>query len=120
MAVLVVDDNRITRDVLRVLLESEGIPVHCSESGKAAIHLAREERFGTFLIDYRIPDMMGDEVAAIIRKERPDATIIGFSIEFNEQAFLRAGADAFILKDQLHSRLIPLIKGRNDVEFAGT
>lgn len=108
--VLVIDDNELIRDGLKLLLESEGYSVTCCADGMSAIALAKEKRFGTFLIDYRMPGMNGDEVTLLLRQSYPEAFIIGYSMEHRGRAFLTAGANTFMLKDDIDKQLPPLLK----------
>lgn len=117
--VLVIDDNQMTRDVLKRLLESEGYRVTCCADGMFAIDLAKEKKFGTFLIDYRMPGMNGDEVTLLLRRSHPEAFIVGLSIEHNDQAFLTAGANKFIFKGDIDKQLLPVLKaGRSCVSLS--
>jgi OmpR-family two-component system manganese-sensing response regulator len=108
--VLVIDDNEMTRDTIKLLLEDEGFAVQGCTDGTSAIGLSERKNFAVYLIDYRMPGMTGDVVAAMIRKFAPEAYIIGFSLESKEKVFLDAGADIFIIKDHFDKKLIPLIK----------
>lgn len=109
--VLVVDDNKTTRDILRTILESEGYAVTCCADGLSAIKTAKGKGFSAFLVDYRMPVMNGVEATAALRRLYPEKLIIGFSIENREHEFLKAGADTFIRKDELSSRLIEELQG---------
>ncbi len=111
-SVLIVDDNQMTRTALKSFVEDSGLPVDTCGDGKSALDIARKNRHAVFLIDYRMPEMTGDEVTAQLRVLRPDAFIIGCSIETREQAFLDAGADVFLNKAHLLSRLIRVIRDR--------
>ncbi len=113
-SVLIVDDNQMTRVALKAFVEDSGIPVDTCADGKSALDIARESRHGVFLIDYRMPEMKGDEVTTQLRALRPDAFIIGFSIETKERAFLDAGADVFLDKAQLLNNLIEVIRSRSN------
>jgi DNA-binding NarL/FixJ family response regulator len=110
--VLIIDDHLLIRDTLETLLKTEGFTVISCASGKAGLDLARRNNVGIFLIDYKLPDMIGDEVTAVLRTMCPEAFIIGFSIDSREREFLKAGADKFINKDQLDNKLIPYINER--------
>ena len=117
--VLIVDDNQLTRDVLKKLLESEGFSVTCCGDGRSAIDLAKEVKFNTFLIDYRMPGMNGDEVTVQLRRSYPEAFIIGFSMEHKDRAFLTAGANTFLFKDDIDAQLCSLLKaGRAGLSLA--
>ncbi len=113
-SVLIVDDNQMTRTALKTFVEDSGLPVDTCGDGKSAIDIARKSRHGIFLIDYRMPEMNGDEVTARLRALRPDAFIIGFSIEAKEQAFLDAGANVFLNKAHLLNKIIRVIQDRDN------
>ena len=112
-SVLVIDDNKITRDILRTILESEGYAVTCCADGLSAIDTAKEKVFSVFLVDYRMAAMNGAETTAVLRRMHPEKLIIGFSIENREPDFLKAGADMFIRKDELSSRLVEDLQGHS-------
>jgi CheY-like chemotaxis protein len=112
MDILIIDDDRTTRDSLGMLLKFEGHRVWDCESGIAALDMMKEQRFDVFLVDYRMPGMAGDEVVRLARTLSPDAYIIGFSVENKDHRFLAAGADAFIAKNLLVRELIPLLENR--------
>ncbi len=110
--VLIIDDDRTTRDSLRMLLEFEGYHVSSCESGASAFDLIKENQFEVFIIDYRMPEMNGDEVARLLRPLCPHAFLIGFSLESKGREFVAADANAFISKAVLVHELVPLIKKR--------
>ena len=113
-SVLIVDDNQMTRVALKAFVEDSGLLVDTCENGESALNIARESRHAVFLIDYRMPKMNGDDVTALLRALRPDAFIIGFSIEAKERVFLDAGANAFLNKAHLLNSLIQLIHNRGN------
>jgi len=113
-SVLIVDDNQTTRAALKAFLEDSGLPADTCEDGKSALDIAQKSRHAVFLIDYRMPGMNGDEVTVLLRALRPDAFIIGFSMETKERAFLDAGADAFLDKAHLLNNLIKVIQNRSN------
>lgn len=112
MAILVIDDDKSTRDSLQMFLEFEGFVVCSCENGASALDLISKINFEILLIDYRMPEMNGDELTRQLRPLCPDAFILGFSVESNDQAFLKADADAFVRKDRLVHDLVPLINNR--------
>ncbi len=111
-SVLIVDDNQLTRETLKTLVENSGLTVDTCEDGKSAIGMARECRHSVFLVDYRMPKMTGDLVTAQLRALWPDVFIIGFSLEDKERVFLEAGANVFVNKANLHNDLIRVIQNR--------
>lgn len=112
MEVLIIDDDRTVRDSLHMLLEFEGYSVSSCGSGSSAFDLIKEKQFELFIIDYRMPEMNGDEVTRCLRLLCPHALMIGFSFESKGKEFLTAGADAFISKEELVHELVPLIKNK--------
>jgi CheY-like chemotaxis protein len=109
-AVLVIDDDKRTRDSLRMLMELEGFIVDCCESGPSAHERLQEMRFDLILIDYRLPEKDGIEVTRSVRGLCPDAFIVGMSIESKKLEFMRAGADVFINKVRLLQDLLPVAR----------
>ncbi len=107
--ILVVDDNEMIQSALALILSANGFAVEVCSNGSYALTLSKKRPFELYIVDYRLPDMKGDFVTAEIRKSQPDSIIIGSSVETEEQAFLAAGADKFILKENLTTELLKSI-----------
>jgi CheY-like chemotaxis protein len=110
--VLILDDHLLMRDSLDALLTAEGFTVSSCASGRAGLDLAKMNDFRIFLVDYRMPDMNGEEVTRVLRTLCPEAIIIGFSIESREREFLNAGADKYIDKAELDDKLVQYLNER--------
>ena len=65
--VLVVEDERKLRDLVRGYLEREGLGVLTTGSGAEAIALARESAPDLLVLDLGLPDVPGEEVAREVR-----------------------------------------------------
>jgi CheY-like chemotaxis protein len=65
--ILVVDDDADTLDTLVEVLAAEGLSVVGARSGAEAVAAARTAPPALVLLDYRIGDLHGDEVAAMLR-----------------------------------------------------
>jgi CheY-like chemotaxis protein len=74
--VLLVDDDTMGVDLLKMILESEGYIVETSESGESAIHKLKESSFNLVIIDYNLPDIKGDELAMKMRSHNPGLRLI--------------------------------------------
>lgn len=98
--------------MLRLLLESSDYFTDCCENGAEALDKMNKKSFGVVLTDHRMPGMNGDELTRMIRSLYPEVFIVGFSVEVKERAFIDAGANIFISKEQLAHRLLPTIKNR--------
>ncbi len=111
-SILIVDDNELLTGAIQGLLEEDGHVVSCCHSGSEAIALSKEQNFDVILTDYHMPGMKGDVICRLLRHRYPDVFIIGCSSEYQEKAFLSAGADIFIKKDLLVQNLALLMKSR--------
>ena len=60
-SVLVVEDHADLREMISVLLESEGYAVRTAENGAAALDVLASERPAVILLDLMMPVMSGDE-----------------------------------------------------------
>jgi len=109
-AALVIDDDKRTRETLRLLLELEGYVVTFCESGPCAFERLQNMRFDFILIDYRLPQSDGTEVTRSVRGLYPDAFIIGMGIENKKAEFMDAGANAFINKARLAQYLLLIVR----------
>lgn len=65
--VLVVEDERKIRDLLRAYLEHAGLTVLTTASGAEGIQLARTAEPDLIVLDLRLPDVPGEEVAREVR-----------------------------------------------------
>ena len=67
---LVVEDEVKIRDMVRSYLERERLDVLSTGSGAEAIRMARERHPDLVVLDLRLPDVPGEEVAREIRSLR--------------------------------------------------
>ena len=67
--VLVVDDDERNRKLAQDVLRRSGLRTLEAASGRAAIELARDRLPDVVLLDLRLPDMEGTDVARALRTE---------------------------------------------------
>jgi len=114
--VLIVDDERLVRTGLRMILGSATDMVVVGEAadGRAAIERARLDRPDVVLMDIRMPEMDGLEATRrILAGPEPHPRIIvltTFDLDEYIYAALRAGASAFLLKDAPEDHLLAAIR----------
>ena len=99
--VLLVDDQEDFRAVARKLLTGMGTDV-VAEAGTAAdaLRLARETGPDVVLLDVRLPDGSGLDVArTLARADRPPAVVLVSTADYG-YAVLGCGAAGFLLKQE--------------------
>ena len=104
--VLLVDDNEVNRRVMGKQLEKMGYSVAYAPGGRKAIELFERLDVGVVLLDFRMPDYSGSEVATEMRRmeveaDRGRCPIIGLTAGVSERdraAFIRAGVDSVMIK----------------------
>jgi len=98
--VLVVDDERKIRELIRLYLEHEGYSVLVADSGKGALETADRAQPDLLVLDLMLPDLPGEEVARALRT-RSDVPIIMLTARSTEEDRIggfRAGADDYVTK----------------------
>jgi DNA-binding response OmpR family regulator len=97
---LVVEDEAKIRDLLRSYLEREGFSVMTTDSGADAISLAAQTAPDLIILDLRLPDVPGEEVAREIRRSSrvPIVMLTAKSAEADRILGLEIGADDYLTK----------------------
>ena len=75
-SILIVDDDRDILYFFRVLLEENGYQVETVETGAEAITRAKEDRFDVVLLDYKLPDTNGEDLADELKRMNESVEII--------------------------------------------
>src|SRR5688572_28697069 len=65
--ILCTEDDSDTRELIVLVLDSQGFAVTCAESADQAIELARTRGFDLYLVDNRMPDLSGTELTEKLR-----------------------------------------------------
>jgi len=98
--VLVVEDETKIRELLRSYLEREGFNVLTTASGAEAIGLAEHASPDLIVLDLRLPDVPGEEVAREVRRSSavPILMLTAKSAEDDRIRGLEVGADDYVTK----------------------
>jgi DNA-binding response OmpR family regulator len=76
-AILSVDDDPATREVVNWALSLAGLDVETASSGAEALSRARQIRFDLMLVDQQLPDMRGTDLIRTLRNEmRPPRFVL--------------------------------------------
>ncbi len=114
--VLVVDDARDMRALLRRMLESEGgWVVREARNGGEAIRMASEEPFDVMLVDSVLGDMEGAEVVAAVRRGQPQIVVMGVSGHADNEhvgRLRKAGVVECLRKPVRRARLLGALRQR--------
>jgi CheY-like chemotaxis protein len=115
--VLVVDDDRDTRETLKVLLEAEGYAVELAADGREALLAQCARPFHAVITDIFMPVSEGLETISAIRSRFPGTCIIAVSgggTTVRNPAYLEfadvAGADATLRKPVDPEALFDLLR----------
>jgi DNA-binding NtrC family response regulator len=74
--ILVVEDDRVQRDILADILTTSGYGVKAVGSGAAAIEALRDDGFDLVLTDMRMPEMDGLELLREVKRLRPETEVV--------------------------------------------
>jgi len=112
--ILVIDDEKILRDIARQMLISLGYKVDTVASGEAAIAFVQKQAVDLLVIDMlMVPGINGRETYAEITQLYPDQKAIiasGFSKSDDVKSTLKLGATDFIQKPYSLERLAQAVK----------
>ena len=76
---LLVDDEPAILQTLRIILTSDGHEVKTAWSSKEALDIVTQERFDVVVTDFNMPGMKGDELALLIKEQRPGTPVLMLS-----------------------------------------
>jgi DNA-binding response OmpR family regulator len=98
--VMVVDDNREMRTMIRAYLEQEGFRIVTATDGRNALFVARHEKPDLVILDLMMPEMGGYDFMREYRKEAETPIIIlTAKLEENDKVLgLELGGDDYVTK----------------------
>lgn len=102
--ILVVEDNPVNRELFLEMLAELNLPAKAVSDGHGVLNAVIEEHFDLILLDCRLPDMEGHEIAAKIRnmkvKGKQSIIIVTSSDNslHNQQLCYESGVDDFLNK----------------------
>jgi two-component system response regulator MprA len=127
MQVLVVDDDRALREVLRRALMLAGYDVRLTESGASALSEIAGEEPDAVVLDIGLADIDGLDVCRLLRREGNRVPVLMLTARdavADRIDGLDAGADDYLVKpfdvDELAARLRALLRRANGGEIAGS
>ncbi|WP_029230757.1 response regulator [Butyrivibrio sp. VCB2006] len=113
-SVLIVDDSRVSRKMIRNLLEHSGYEVAAEAiNGKEGLDLFLKLRPDVVAMDITMPEMNGLDSLRAIKDQVPDAKVIIISAagqEYNKLEAMQAGAAAFVTKPYENEDILEAIR----------
>ena len=114
--ILVVEDDRVTREYVSGLLRGAGMSVRALESGSAAVDLARHGKVDLVLLDVVMPGISGVDVCRMIKSVTADSFVPVILVTAKADTAsrvegLRIGADDYVCKPFDERELLARIEG---------
>ena len=98
--ILLVDDEEMILEVLKAYFEKEGWEIVTASNGIDALKKSKEQHPDLIILDLMLPDITGEEVCRLIRKES-DVPIIMLTAKSAEEDLINGiviGADDHVTK----------------------
>src|SRR5207237_1261430 len=101
--ILIVEDNELNLKLLNDVLEVHGYITVVAGNGTEAIELARRHRPDLILLDIRLPDISGMEVARRLKDDErtsaiPLVAVTAFAMPGDRAMILESGCDDYVSK----------------------
>jgi CheY-like chemotaxis protein len=74
--IMVVDDEPLVCDAVKMMLEFDGHKVEIARSAKEALRIFDRGKFDVVITDFEMPNMKGDELAAQIKAQDPNQPVV--------------------------------------------
>ena len=109
--ILIADDEKEIRDILKLLLEGEGYEVLAAADGRAVVESACPE-IDLYILDVNMPEMTGFMAAMELRKtyDTPIVFLTAYSGEMDKVMGFSAGADDYVVKPFSNMELLMRVK----------
>ena len=98
--ILIIDDNDIIQDTMKMLLNQEGYIAEASFTGEEGIVKFIEGDFHLVFLDMRLPGRDGSEILKELKEIRPEVPVViitGYS-DTDREEVIKLGAFEYIMK----------------------
>lgn len=109
--ILVVEDEGKIAEIVKAYLEKEGFRITVAETGQKAISRLKDG-FDLVILDLMLPDMDGEDICEMIRKDS-DVPIIMLTAKSEEEQRIKGlglGADDYVVKPFSPRELVARVK----------
>jgi len=110
--VLIIDDDTTFCELLAEILEGKGIEAEWTTDGFGGYEMSLDQPYDLFILDQRMPLVLGSELAEYLREDNPEAKIILTSAFADERlgAIAKSIHSPLLSKPFAADRLLELIK----------
>lgn len=117
--VLLVEDDPAMRDVVRAMLEADGLDVVAADSAETALEKTSVEVYDLMVLDWNLPGMSGIELCRKLRRDArlaimPILFLTGHASSRDVVEAFSSGADDFVSKPfrapELNARILGLLR----------
>jgi signal transduction histidine kinase/ActR/RegA family two-component response regulator len=106
MAILLAEDDQVSRMVAERILSKSGCHVTCAKDGREALDILKNDRFDLVVMDIQMPVMNGLESTRAIRngeagewcRSIPIIAMTAYAMDSDRKSFNEAGMDDYIPK----------------------
>lgn len=109
--ILVVEDESKISEIVQAYLKKEGFSVTVAGTGRKALSLLKES-FDLIILDLMLPDMDGEDICSMVRKDS-DVPIIMLTAKSEEEERIKGlgiGADDYVVKPFSPRELVARVK----------
>jgi len=101
--ILTVEDNEINLKLLKDILDYHGYDTVVTDLGVAALDIARQQLPDLILLDIRLPDIAGTDVARQLKANEqtraiPIIAVTAFAMPDDRRQILESGCDDYVSK----------------------
>lgn len=111
MKILVIEDEDKISEIVKAYLQREGYTVVVASDGETALEVLKDG-FDLIILDLMLPDMAGEEICEMIRRDS-DIPIIMLTAKSDEEDRVRGlgiGADDYVVKPFSPRELVARVK----------
>ncbi len=118
--ILVVDDEPLVSNAVRMVLTFVGYEVHLASGGHGALEILKQGDFNLVVTDFNMPVMQGDELALLIKTRWPGLPVLmltAFAESIRTSPNVLASVDVLLSKPfgvaELRSAVARLLARKN-------
>lgn len=120
-SILVVDDDKIILDLTSQILTEHGFEVVAESSPLIAIEIAENHKFDMALVDFRMPEMSGEELRDKLKAIHPDLPVVAVTANVfpddETNADNQHGFDGYLPKPYKATDLLEIVGFKQDTQL---